>query len=78
MIKFNRVNGYTYKTADNQYMIYNAGPKEWYSAPIDSELVEKFGYSPVAVDESNKMFHTSLRNAQDWVRVFDYKSQEAN
>jgi hypothetical protein len=67
-IKFNRVNGWTYKTSDNQFMVYNGGPNEWYSAKIDSELVEKHGYCSVAVDESSKMFHYSIKDAQNWVR----------
>ena len=73
MIKFNRVNGWTYKTADNKFLVYNGGPNEWYSAEIDHELVEKFGYCSVAVDESTKQFHTSITNAQNWVRSFNYK-----
>jgi len=68
MIKFNRINGWTYKTTDNQFMVYNGGPNEWYSAKIDSDLVEKYGYCSVAVDESSKMFHYSIKDAQDWVR----------
>jgi len=77
MVKFNRVNGWTYKTTDNQFLIYNGGPNEWYSAEIDTELVEKFGYCSVAVLESSKVFHYSLREAQKWVRSFNYKLEEA-
>ena len=72
-MKFNRVNGWTYKTNDNAYIVYNGGPNEWYSAPVDSELVAKYGYSSVSVIESQKIFHTSLREAQSWVRSVDYK-----
>jgi hypothetical protein len=72
MIKFNRVNGFTYKTSDNAFIIYNGGPKEWYSAPVDAELAAKFGYVSVAAVDGNKVFHTSLRQAQEWVRTFDY------
>jgi hypothetical protein len=73
VIKFNRVNGWTYKTTDNQFMVYNGGPNEWYSAKIDPELVEKYGYCSVAVDEYSKMFHYSLKEAMNWIRTFEYK-----
>jgi len=72
-IKFNRVNGWTYKTVDNQFLVYNGGPNEWYSAKIDPEMVEKFGFCSVAIDESTKQFHSSIKNAQLWVRKFEYK-----
>ena len=39
-MKFNRLNGWTYKTTDNAYIVYNGGPNEWYSAEIDHEIVE--------------------------------------
>lgn len=74
MIKFNRVNGWTYKTTDNAFIVYNGGPNEWYSAPVDAELVAKFGYCSVAIKESEKMFHSSLRQAQQWVRTVEYKA----
>ena len=73
MIKFNRVNGWTYKTTDNKVLVYNGGPREWYSAEIDHELVQKFGYCSVAVIESTKRFHFSMKDAQIWVRSFNYK-----
>jgi len=73
MIKFNRVNGWTYKTSDSEYIVYNGGPNEWYSAPVDTELVKKYGFCPVAVNESEKVLHSSLRDAQNWVRSFNYK-----
>ena len=73
MIKFKKVNGWTLKTEDNQYMIYNGGPNEWYSAKIDPEMIEKYGYCSVAVDESSKMFHYSIKDAQSWVREVLYK-----
>jgi len=75
-IKFNRVNGWTYKTSDSKFVVYNGGANEWYSAPVDIELVEKFGICSVAIDESNKMFHRSLRDAQNWVRSVNYRVGE--
>lgn len=72
-IKFSRVNGWTYKTRDGKFIVYNGGPNEWYSAPVDVELVGKFGFCSVAIDESSKMFHRSLRDAQNWVRSVNYK-----
>lgn len=68
MIKFNRVNGWTYKTTDNKFLVYNGGPNEWYSAEIDPELVTKYGYCSVAVNENTKQFHYSLKYAQLSVR----------
>jgi hypothetical protein len=73
MTKFNRVNGWTYKTSDGKFIVYNGGPNEWYSGPVDPVLVAKFGFCSVAIDEGNKIFHNSLRSAQDWVRSFNYK-----
>jgi hypothetical protein len=72
-MKFNRVNGWTYKTKDNKFMVYNGGANEWYSAEIDIELVEKFGYSSVSVVQESKQFHYSLKDAMTWVREFIYK-----
>ena len=69
LIKFNRVNGWTYKTSDNQFIVYNAGPNEWYSAVIDSSMTEMFGYTSVTAIDSTKQFHTSMQNAMAWVRA---------
>ena len=72
-IKFNRVNGWTYKTSDDKFLVYNGGKNEWYSAPIDNDLVAKYGFCSVSIDESNKIFHYSLRDAQNWVRTVECK-----
>lgn len=73
MIKFKRVNGWTYKTEDDQYIVYNGGPNEWYSGKADQDLVKQYGYESVAMDDSSKQFHSSLRLAQLWVREVNYK-----
>jgi hypothetical protein len=76
MIKFNRVNGWTYKTTDNAFIVYNGGPNEWYSAPIDSEMAARFGFNSVVAVQSEKIFHTSLRHAQNWVRTVNYRGHD--
>lgn len=73
MIKFNRVNGWTYKTEDNQYLVYNAGPNEWYSAKVDADMVAEFGYTTVVAIDSTKVFHYSIKDAQSWIREVNYK-----
>jgi hypothetical protein len=77
MIKFKRVNGWTYKTADNKYIVYNGGANEWYSAPVDEKLVEQFGYCSVAVNESQKTYHYSICDAQSFVQDFYYAEGRA-
>jgi len=71
-IKFNRINGWSYKTADNRYMISHTGANRcWWSAEIDQELSEKWGWE--IPRENTKQYHTTLREAQNWVREFNYK-----
>lgn len=71
MIKFNRINGWSYKTTDGKFIISNCGPREWFSAEIDDEQSQKFGWS-IAL-ENSKQYHSSLKEAQNWVRSFNYK-----
>jgi hypothetical protein len=75
MIKFNRINGWSYKTSDNAYMISNCGNRTWFSAQIDAELSAKHGFE-VAV-ENTKMYHTTLAEAQNWVRSYNYVAVSA-
>jgi hypothetical protein len=74
-MKFNRVNGWTYKTNDDAFIIYNGGPNEWYSAKIDSKLVEQFGICSVVAIQETKQFHYSLKDAMAWVRLTEYKAE---
>jgi len=72
MIKFNKINGWSYKTIDNKFMISNCGPRQWFSAEIDLEYSEKFGWAiPV---ENSKVYHASIKEAQQWVRTVEYKA----
>jgi hypothetical protein len=71
MIKFNRINGWSYKTTDGKFMISNCGSRQWFSAEIDFEYSEKFGWAiPV---ENSKVYHSSIKEAQQWVRTVEYK-----
>ena len=72
MIKFKRINGWSYKTIEGKFMISNCGPRQWFSAEIDVEASEKFGWAiPI---ENSKVYHASLPEAQNWVRTFEYKA----
>jgi len=75
MIKFLRINGWSYKTSDNAYIISNCGNRYWFSAEIDAEATAKHGFE-IAVEPS-KVYHSSLRLAQSWVRDFDYSKVSA-
>ena len=75
MIKFNRINGWSYKTTDGKFMISNCGPREWFSAEVDQAESEKFGW--IIPLENSKQYHSSLKEAQWWVRSFNYKSAAA-
>ena len=71
MIKFNRIDGWSYKTTDGKFMISNCGPREWFSAEVDFEYSEKFGWAiPV---ENSKVYHSSIKEAQQWIRNVEYK-----
>jgi hypothetical protein len=70
MIKFNKINGWSYKTSDDRFIVSNCGPRQWFSAEIDAELTAKHGF--IVVDEHSKVYHNSLTSAQNWVRTFDY------
>ena len=70
MIKFNRINGWSYKTSDNAYIISNCGNRTWFSAEIDTEVTAKHGFE-IAI-ENTKMYHTTLTEAQNLVRSYNY------
>ena len=70
MIKFNRINGWSYITTDDRFMISNCGSREWFSAEVDAEATAKHGF--IIPDEHSKVYHKSLSSAQNWVRTFDY------
>jgi len=71
MIKFNRINGWSYKTTDGKFMILNCGSRLWFSAEVDEAESEKFGW--IIPLENSKQYHSSLKEAQNWVRSFNYK-----
>ena len=73
VIKFNRVNGWTYKTEDDQYIVYNGGSREWYSAKVDPEMAAKYGFVSVSIIQSTRQYHSSITEAQQWVREVEYK-----
>lgn len=71
-IKFKRINGWSYKTEDNKFMISHTGAdRYWFSAEIDEEATTKFGWA--IPEENTKQYHTTLGEAQQWVRSFNYK-----
>jgi len=72
MIKFNRINGWSYKTSDNAYIISNCGSRTWFSAEIDAESSLKHGFDIAA--ENSKVYHTTLTEAQNWVRSYNYEA----
>jgi hypothetical protein len=60
-----RINGWSYKTADNSFIISNCGDRVWFSAEIDAEATQKHGFEvPV---ENTKMYHSSYADAKNWV-----------
>jgi hypothetical protein len=67
---FIRINGWSYKTRDNQFMISHEGSDRcWWSAKIDAESSARFGWDiPI---ENSKTYHTSLRNSMDWVEKYE-------
>jgi hypothetical protein len=70
MIKFTRINGWSYKSDDNKFMISNCGLRQWFSAQIDTEQSLKFGWEiPI---ENSKVYHTTIGEAQRWVRTVEY------
>jgi hypothetical protein len=70
MIKFNKINGWSYKTSDDRFIVSNCGSRQWFSAEIDAEQTAKHGF--IVADEHSKVYHSSLSSAQNWVRTFDY------
>jgi len=56
-------------------MISNCGARQWYSAEIDADYSEKFGWAiPV---ENSKVYHTTITEAQKWIRDVEYAKQVA-
>jgi hypothetical protein len=51
-------------------MISNCGNRTWFSAEIDAEATAKHGFE-IAI-ENTKMYHTTLTEAQNWVRSYNY------
>lgn len=70
-VKFNRINGWSYRTSDDKFIVANCGPRYWFSAQVDEEATERHGFL-VAI-ENSKVYHSSLSSAQKWVREFEYK-----
>jgi len=74
MISFKRINGWSYKTSDQKFLVSNCGKKYWFSAEIDREESDKHGFD--VVFENSKMYHSSLTDAQNWVRNYNYKGAQ--
>jgi hypothetical protein len=74
MIKFKRINGWSYRTSDDKFIISNCGTRQWFSAEVDAESSARHGF--LIALENTKMYHTTLGTAQDWVRFFNYKEKE--
>ena len=65
-----RINGWSYKTRDNQFMISHTGAdRSWFSAKIDSESSTRWNFE--IADESSKVYHSSLREAMNWVESYE-------
>ena len=65
-----RINGWSYKTRDNQFMISHEGSDRcWFSAKIDSESSTCWNFE--IADESSKVYHSSLREAMNWVESYE-------
>lgn len=75
MIKFKRINGWSYKTEDNRYMVSNCGERYWFSAEIDQEASARHGWE-IAI-ENTKVYHSTCRDAQNWVREYEMKKAVA-
>lgn len=74
-ITFKKINGWSFKTADNLFMISNCGPRQWFSAQIDAEASEKFGWAiPL---EDSKVYHSRISEAQAWISEFHYSETGA-
>jgi hypothetical protein len=71
MIKFKRINGWSYRTSDDKFMISNCGPRQWFSCEVDAESSARHGF--LIALENTKVYHATLGEAQNWVRSFDYK-----
>jgi hypothetical protein len=67
---FIRINGWSYKTRDNQFMISHEGSNRcWWSAKIDAELSAHLGWDvPI---ENSKTYSSSLREAMNWVESYE-------
>ena len=64
-MKIKKINGWSYKTEDNGFIISNCGDRVWFSAQIDAEATQKHGFE-VAV-ENSKVYHRSYADAKNWV-----------
>ena len=65
-----RINGWSYKTRDNQFMISHTGANRcWYSAKIDAEASAQWGWE-ICI-ESTKQYHTTLAEAKNWVESYE-------
>jgi hypothetical protein len=74
MIKFKRINGWSYRTSDDKFIISNCGPRQWFSAEVDEESSARHGF--LIALENTKVYHTTLGTAQDWVCSFNYSEKE--
>jgi hypothetical protein len=69
---FIRINGWSYKTRDNKFMISHTGADRcWFSAEIDEESSARWGWD--VPNEYSKQYHSSLRNAMMFVENYAMK-----
>jgi len=65
-----RINGWSYKTRDNRFIIqHSGGTRCWYSANIDAEATARHGFD--VCDEYSKQYFSSLREAMNWIETHE-------
>ena len=70
MTIWTRINGWSYKTRDNQFMISHTGANRcWYSAKIDTEASAQWGWE-ICI-EATKVYHTTMRESMNWVESYE-------
>ena len=71
-----RINGWSYKTRDNRFIIQHSGANRcWYSAEIDAESTARHGFD--VCNEYSKTYHSTLREAMNWVESREMKKAVA-
>ena len=73
-MKFNKINGWSYKSEDNKVMFANAGQRYWFAAIIDQEESEKFGW--IIPIENTKSYGNSIKDAKE-LAIYLHSTLEA-